>query len=85
MKVIKASIDLAKWALRVICPKCKSELELESKDISYDYQIGGKDMSYRAICCLCKGMIIMADSQIPEIVKTDVTKHRYISHGSAWD
>jgi hypothetical protein len=85
MKVIKASVDLAKWNLPVICPKCKSELEVESKDISYDHEVGGGGVSYRAICCLCGGMITMADTQIPEIVKTDVTKNRYISHGSAWD
>ena len=83
MKVIKASIDLSKWTVAVTCPKCNSELELVSKDISYDYEYG--KTPYIATCCLCDGRITLAETKIPEIVKTDINKHRYISHGSAWD
>ena len=74
MKVIKASVDLATWTLAVTCKNCDSQLELESADIRYDYP------SYLANCCLCDKIITVDGKQVPEIVKTDILKNRYISH-----
>lgn len=73
MKVIKASVDLATWTLPVTCKKCDSQLELESKDIRYDY-------CFLTNCCLCDGKIELDVKSLPEIVKNDITKHRYITH-----
>ncbi len=81
MKVIKASVDLTAWRLPISCKTCSSDLELEAKDISYEYQTKGD--CYHATCCLCKNYIYISESKLPKIVEVDITSHRRISNYSS--
>ncbi len=83
MKVIKASVDLAAWRLQVDCKSCTSVLEVEAKDISYEYQTKGD--CYHATCCLCKCTIFISKDKLPKIVQTDIDTHRHITHYSSSD
>lgn len=74
MKVIKASVDLKTWTLPITCTKCSSDLEVCAKDIRYDYP------KYLVTCCLCEAVNEIPHKSVPEIVQTDVCKHRYVSH-----
>lgn len=76
MKVIKASIDLETWSMPHTCDNCKSEVEIEAVDISYDYQVDGKHWLVK--CCLCNSPFRLIDTEVPEIVKANVMKHRMI-------
>lgn len=78
MKVIKAFIDLKTWTLKQTCPNCESEVEVESKDISYDYD--AKLSHWRVICCLCSHHFRVPEKDVPKLVQADVVKHRYVSH-----
>lgn len=80
MKVIKASVDLGTWNLKHTCDKCKSDLEICAKDIRYNY-----DRGYYATCVLCSNVMVIDKTNVPEIVKADVDKHRRDKSYSSWD
>lgn len=81
MKVIKAAVDLKTWSIKHTCPNCTSEIEVECKDISYDYQF--KDSKWRATCCLCEKSFAIEEKDIPKLVQADIVKHRYVSYPSS--
>lgn len=77
MKVIKAAVDLKTWSLKWVCPNCTSEVEVEAKDIYYDHVT--IHPPWRVQCCLCNHQFRIDEDQIPKLVQSDVTKHRYVS------
>jgi len=81
MKVIKAAIDLKTWSLKWVCPNCTSELEVEAKDIYYDYD--SKQPPWKVTCCLCEHAFRIHEDHIPKLVQADCTKKRYVSHPSS--
>lgn len=75
MKVVKASVDLATWVIQQECITCKSELEICATDIRYRYEIDS-NKCYYASCMLCSGIMYINLNFLPQIVRTDVNKHR---------
>jgi hypothetical protein len=73
MKIIKASVDLETWTHTCDCNKCKSTLEVSSSDIRYRWS---SDNCYYFTCVLCDHRNYLTSKELPEIVKTDVGKHR---------
>ena len=80
MKVIKPAVDLETWSLKWVCPNCTSEVEIEAKDIYYDYAI--KEPPWKVQCCLCDHYFRIHEDHVPKLVQADATKKRYVSHPS---
>ncbi len=78
MKVIKASVDLETWFIKVECKSCDSELEVSSGDITYQWQSNSD--CFHATCCLCNARIYFKSASLPKIVQADVEKHRVINN-----
>jgi hypothetical protein len=81
MKVIKAAVDLKIWSLQQVCPNCSSEVEVEAKDIYYDYDSKGNH--WKVTCCLCEHSFRVSEKDIPKLVQADTIKKRYVSHPSS--
>lgn len=91
MKVIKRA-DTSAWKFKFTCCSCDSELEAESKDLSYRYVEGGDSRDpypaseeYSVHCCVCSTRRIVPEAGLTKAVKHEAKERSQRHSTSYWD
>jgi transcription elongation factor Elf1 len=80
MKVLKYSIDPKAWNLALTCHWCKSQIEINADDLSYEGEPGDmKDAGwdkYSCDCGACGEEIEVDEKKIPNIIQSYAEKRK---------